>query len=167
MEEPDAGRKKEGEDERVVAKIETSKSGLYDSQTISKVAELDLISQRRNLRAKFSTLDSLITEQLVAMDLHENCASDSQVWHADADPNSSTEKLVARSKKSLTGHYLIPHNLTISTHCVGNMEKVFTYVRQKLGRPKEDKMKQVNTNTMICGLHGCVHEGNFTSQKRL
>ena len=52
---------------------------------------------------------------------NKNIASDSQVWHTDADPNSGT---------------------------VGCMEKVFTKVRQKLRRPKEDKIEQVNTNQL-------------------
>ena len=47
------------------------------------------------------------------------------------------------------------------------MDKVFAYVRQKLGRPKEDKMDRVDTNAMICGIFmtasmtAAVHFGKY------
>ena len=41
---------------------------------------------------------------------------------------------------------------TIAPHSVGQMDTVFANVRQKLGRPKEDKMDQIKTNVTIWGL---------------
>ena len=83
------------------------------------------------------------------MDSNKDKASGFQVWHTNSVPNSSTVKLVARSKKSIIGQSLIPHNLTISPHSVGFDDKVFAFVRQKLGRTKEDKMERVDTNALI------------------
>ena len=88
------------------------------------------------------------TVKVVAKDSNNNSASSSQVWHTDSEPNSSTGKLVARSKKSTISPNLIPHNLTVSPHSVWFLDKVFKNVRQKLGRPKE------------------VHEGSCTYRKR-
>ena len=47
------------------------------------------------------------------------------------------------------------------------LEEVCTYVRQKLGRPKEDKMQQVNTNAIIqelfmaASMKAAVHVGKL------
>ena len=105
-----------------------------------------------SLTANCSTLDSFHTGKPAAMDSNKNNASVSCVWHADTDPNSNTGKLTARSKKITVGQNLFPHNFAILPDNVDCMQKVFTYVRQKLGRPKEDKMEHVNTNAMIWGL---------------
>ena len=48
-----------------------------------------------NLTANCSTLDSSGTGKLAAMDSNENNTSDTQVWHTDTDPNSSTGKLTS------------------------------------------------------------------------
>ena len=85
------------------------------------------------------------------MDSQKNNASDSQVWHTDTDPNSSTVIPVARSKKITIGQRLFPYNFAISPDTVEYLEKVFSCVRQKLGRPKENKMEQINSNAMIWG----------------
>ena len=114
-----------------------------------------------------STLDSLSTEKLVAIDSNENSVSSSQVWHTDSVPNSSTVKLVARSNKGTVGQRLIPRNLTTSPHSVGFKDKVFANVRQKLGRPKDGKMDQIEKSTLWSGnIYGCVHGGSCTSRKR-
>ena len=89
-------------------------------------------SQER-LTANCSSLDSLSARKLVAMESNKNDASDSQVWHADTDPNSSTEKPVARSRKSTVGPRFFPHNFALSPENVEYVEKVFSYVRPKLG----------------------------------
>ena len=86
------------------------------------------------------------------MDSNKNNASDSQVWHTDTDPYAGTEKPVARSKKITVGPSLFPHNLVVLPGNDKFMEKVFAYVGQKLGRPEEHKMEQVNTSLMIWGL---------------
>ena len=54
---------------------------------------------------------SLSTGKLVAMDSKKNNATDSQVWHTDTDPNSSTGRPVARSKKITVVPSLFPRNL--------------------------------------------------------
>ena len=48
------------------------------------------------------------------MDSNKDNAPGSQVWHADANPNSSTGILVARSTRSPVGTRLFPHNLDMS-----------------------------------------------------
>ena len=68
--------------------------------------------------------------------LVKNNASDSQVWNTDADPNSSNGKPVARSNKITVGKRLFPRKLALLSCNVEHTEKVFTKVRQKLGRPK-------------------------------
>ena len=57
---------------------------------------------------------------------------------------------------------LFPHKSAILPCNVEFMEKDVTYGRQKLGRPKEDEMEQVNTNAMIfmaASLKAAVHLG--------
>ena len=88
----------------------------------------------------------------VPMDSNKSNASDSQVRDTDIEPNSSTGKHVARSIKITIGPRVFPHNLAMLPSNVEFLVKVFTYVRQQLGRPKEDKVEQANTNAMICGL---------------
>ena len=83
------------------------------------------------------------------MDSNKSNASDSQVRDTDIEPNSSTGKLVARSTKITIGPSVFPRNLAMLPSNVEYMVKVFTYVRQQLGRPNEDKMERVNTNAMI------------------
>ena len=55
-------------------------------------------------------------------------------------------------EKIKVGQSLFPLNLAMLPHSVGYMDKVFTHARQKLGRPQEDKMEQVNTIARIWGL---------------
>ena len=86
------------------------------------------------------------------MDSNRSNASDSQVRDTDIEPNSSTGKRVARSTKITISPSVFPRNLAMLPSNVEYVVKVFTCVRQQLGRPKEDKMEQVNTNAMIWGL---------------
>ena len=51
------------------------------------------------------------------------------------------------------------------------MDKVFAYVRQKLGRPEEDKMERVDTNALIwrifmtASMKAAVHLGKDYEEK--
>ena len=83
------------------------------------------------LQQTVQLFDSLSRGKSVAMDPKKNIASDSQVWHTDTDQNSSTRKLVERSKKITVGQSLFPHQLVILPGNVEYTEKIFTYVRQK------------------------------------
>ena len=86
------------------------------------------------------------------MDSNKDNAPGSHVWHADANPNSSTVIPVARSTRSPVGTRLFPHNLDMSPSNVKYLEKKLnTYVRRKLGRPQDDKMERININAPICG----------------
>ena len=91
--------KQGGEDERVVAQSRLARNLVTGLQLPSSNSTHSLES----LRANCSTLDSLSTEKVVSMVSNENSASSSQVRHTDTVPNSTTEKLVARSKKSTIG----------------------------------------------------------------
>ena len=114
-----------------------------------------------NLIANCSISDSLSTDKLVAMESIENSASSYQVWHTGSVTNSSTVKLVARSKKSTIGQF-DPSQFDHSQHSVGCLDKVFANVQQKLGRPKEGK--NVSDPNQRCDLvHlGKDHEEHFT-----
>ena len=129
--------KQGGEDERVVSKSGPARNLV--TVTLNR-AEFELISQPGESQNKMFNLG-----------FKENSTSSSQVWHTDSVPNSSTGKPGARSKKQSTiGQNFIPHNLTMAPHSVGCMDKVFVVnVRQKFGRPKEDKMEQIETNGTI------------------
>ena len=52
-------------------------------------------------------------------------------------------------KKSRWSNHLFPQNIACAPDNVEYMEKVLLVVRQKLGRPEEDKMEQINTNAKI------------------
>ena len=99
-----------------------------------------------NLAANRSTLDSLETGKLAAMDSNQN------MWHTNIDPNSSTARPVARSRKITIGLSLFPENFALLPGDAEYVAKVFTSVPQKLGCPKEHKMEYVNSNAMIWGL---------------
>ena len=86
------------------------------------------------------------------------------MWHVKTDSNSSTAKPVARSKKSTVGQRMFPHNFAISSNNVAYMETVFSCARQKLGRPEDGEMEQINTNAMIWGLSE-DYEGNLRARK--
>ena len=107
-------------------------------------------------------MDSIGTRKPAAMDSFKDNAPGSQVWHAHTNPNSSTGIPVAWSTKSPVGTRLFPRNLDMSP---SNVEKTYSYVRRKLGRPQDDKMERINTNAMICGsfmdasMKAAVHVG--------
>ena len=85
----------------------------------------------------------------MARGLNENTASSAQVRHSDVNPNSSTGKLVAETTKNPNGT-LSHHNLTISWNDVGHVEKVYSNVRHKLGRPPgEDMLESGGTSWTI------------------
>ena len=54
-----------------------------------------------------------------------NSASDSQVWHTDSDPNSSTGKRVTRGIKSTVGQRLF-HEMFAKTRTCEFLEKAFS-----------------------------------------
>ena len=131
---------KQGGEERVVAKSRLARNPV--SRTLNRFTTVPSSNSSQslgNLTVNCSTLDSLSTGRIVEMDSKKNNASDCQVWHADTDPNFGTVKPVARSKNSNVGQKLFPYNLASLPGSVEFLEKVFTHVRQKLGRPKEDK----------------------------
>ena len=161
-------RKQGGEDERMVAKSKTgAKSGLKDSQSVSNSAEFELVSRSGEHTAKSSIWDSFGTGKPVSMDSNKDNAAGSQVWHADANPNSSTVRPLARSTKSPVGTRLFPRNLDMSPSNVEYLEKACSYVRRKLGRPQDDKMERININATIWGSsYECVDEGGGTCWHR-
>ena len=118
-----------------------------------------------NLRANCPALDSLRTGKLVAMDSNENSSSSSHAWHTDSVPNSSTGKLVARSKKSTIGQSLVPHNLTITPHNVGYMDKVLRMHTTETWSSKGRQNGAGRHQRYLGNIYDCVHKGSGTSRK--
>ena len=52
-------------------------------------------------------------------------------------------------EKELLLHTCVHHNLDILPDGFEHWENIYNFVRQKIGRPKEDKLEQINTNVMI------------------
>ena len=99
-------------------------------------------------------------------------ASSSEVWPTDTDTNPSTERPVARPKARSTMRDLAYRNLHISRQNCEFMEKVFDNVHQKLGRPEDDNLDQIDSNFAIWRIFmttcmkgavqlGCYHEEIF------
>ena len=118
--------------------------------------------------------------------LNQNdAASSSQVWLTDAKMNERAMKLTAartnqnpsfpeRARKLAVENLDIndeddskwPHNYRISRADVPNLEKVYSNLRQQLKRKPEDKMEDLDGNTLIWGMfmnvtqQAAVHLGN-------
>ena len=89
-------RKQGGEDEREVAKSKPARNLVSKALNRSPTALSSSSSQSPGtLQQIVQTLDSFGMEKPVAMDSNKDNAPGSQVWHADAYPNSSTGILVA------------------------------------------------------------------------
>ena len=114
-----------------------------------------------------------------------DATSSSQVWLTDAKLNESARKLAAadtshgqsfpESASELAAENLDindeddskwPHNLRVSRANVPYLEKVYANLRQQFKREPEDKMDDLNLNTMIWGMfllvtqQAAVHMGN-------
>ena len=86
------------------------------------------------------------------------------------ESSESTRRLAAlraENSESVGGNGTVgPHNLHISTAYVSHLEKVYSNVRQKVGRKPGDKMEDLDVNTSIWGifmtatLQAAVHLGN-------
>ena len=159
-------RKQGGEDERVVAKSKTARNLVSKtSQSVYNCAEFELISNPGEHTAKSSIWDSFGTGKPVAMDSNEDNAPGSQVWHADANPNSSTGILVARSKKSSVGTRL---SFTIWTYHQPTSSTLWMPTNTydvNLVALRTDKMERININATIWGsfmnasMKAAVHVG--------
>ena len=66
--------------------------------------------------------------------------------HRVVNPNTSAGKLVAGTTKNPIGTQLSHHNLRISRSNVGRPEKVYSNVRQKLGRHVGDDIPEIDVN---------------------
>ena len=133
-------QEKSGEDGRVVAKwkpmwILVSKTVDRSPTVLSSCASH---SHPGTLKAKSSNLDLTSTGKLAAKDWNKNTASSSQVWQSEVN-----------TTKNSIGTGLPQHNMTTSPNNVGHLEKVYSNVRQKLGRQPGDDMPEVYVNTMI------------------
>ena len=102
-----------------------------------------------SLKAKVQIWISLVSGKPVSRGLIENTASSSQVWHSDANTITSTLRPVAETTRKTTGTKLSHHNLEISRNNVGHLEKVYSNVRQKLGRQPGDDIPDIDVNAMF------------------
>ena len=85
----------------------------------------------------------------VARDSNDNTASGFAVRQSDVNPSSSAGKFVAQMTKTPVGTRLFHHNMTISPNNVGHLEKVYSNVRQKLGRQLRGDKPEIDVNAMI------------------
>ena len=103
-------------------------------------------------RASCSTLDSSSTGRPLSLDSNASNASSSPVWHAEPDTDTTTTRPFARPKDRATNRDLFFHNLA-QTHNIAYVDRVFDNVRQKLGRPEDDILDQIDTNQAIWGIY--------------
>ena len=89
------------------------------------------------------------TERPYARGVNENTASSSQVWHSNANTNTSTRRPVAETKKKTIGTMLSHHNFEIPRNNIGHLERVCSNVRRKLSRPQGDNMLDIDVTAMI------------------
>ena len=158
--------KQGGEDVRVVVKPRLAQNLVTVTLNRSPTGPSSSSSHSPgNLRAHGSTLVSLSTGKLVAMDSNENSASSSQVWHTDSVPNSSTGKLVARSKKSTIGQCLIPHNLARQCRVYGQGLRARTTETWSSKRGQNGAGRHQRYD--LGNIWDCVLEGSGTSRKTL
>ena len=152
---------KPGEEERVVEK---------SKPVMGLCRKLPISLQQRwvRLKAHRSKSDSTGTEKPAAEFLKDNTASSSQAWHSEENPNTNAGKPAAETTKNPMGTTFAQHSLTISQNYVGQLEKVHSNVRQKLGRQPGDDMPEIDVNTTIWRiLHVRDNEGSGTSWTRL
>ena len=137
--------KQGAEDERVVAK-----SGLHDSQPVSKRAEFELISQPRESQSTLYNLGFIEYKESCRDGFEREQGTEfSSVAHRFCPELKHGETCCEIEKRAPWSNF-DPSHLTVSPHNVGCRDKkIFANVRQKLGRPKEDKMDQIETNAMI------------------
>ena len=141
-----------GEDERVVTKSKPARNPV--SKTLNRFPTVLSSSTSQtpgNITAKSSICDSVGMEKPVARDSNQNSASSSQLRQPDVNPSSSTGILVTETTKNPVGSRLSHHNMTISSNNVGHLEKVYSNVQRKLGRPQNDEVEQININAMVWG----------------
>ena len=96
-----------------------------------------------------------------------NAASSSQVWQSDVKPNVSAGRLAAAEtnqnldfspcavKLAAEGSDIVdvdsewPNNFQISATSVPHLQKVYSYLRQKIGRNSGDDMNGLDANSLI------------------
>ena len=117
------------------------------------------------LGAPSSFSDRTSTGRPVAEGWNENTALSSQVWHSDANTNTSMEKSVPETLNRVICTKLSHHNFQISN--VEHLERVVSNVRQKLCRPQGYKMLNIDFNAIIWRLFmsatmkAAVHLGQY------
>ena len=143
-------RRKPGENERVV---ETSKpmrnlvsKTVHKSPTALSSSAFYSLGTRK---AKSPHLDLTSTEKFVSRDSSENTASSVRARRSDVNLSSRAGKPAAETAKNPIGTRFSHHNMTISRIFVGHLEKVYSNVRQKLGRQPGDDMPEIDVNMMI------------------
>ena len=101
------------------------------------------------LKAKSSKLDLTSTGKPVSGDSNENAASSSQVRQSGANSSPSAGTPVAETTKKPMATKLSHHNMTISRNYVDHLERVYSNVRQKLGRQPGEDTFEIHVNVMI------------------
>ena len=144
-----------------VARREKEKRGLWQSQSrrlklVSHAATSSSAVQSPIASKSLGTLrapchpDWKSTRKLVAREHNQVAASSSQVWQKRCRDGQEYEELVASGISDIDGNGTVwPHNLHVSTANVSHLEKVLSNVRQRYGRKPEEKMEDLDVNTIL------------------
>ena len=116
-------------------------------------------------------MGSLSSWSHVAMDSTENSASDFLKCGTQMLPRTPARSNLLRDRKRAPLVKICSLTLTLPPDHVEFLVKVLSYVRQRLGRPKGDKIEHVITNPVIWGLlltesmKAAVHLGQDFGEK--
>ena len=142
-------------EERVTAKSKPMMNLV--SKTVGK-SSMSLSSSASNshgtLNAQSQNL-GLISQsagRLAPKDSNEDAASSPQAWQSDVNPSSSAGRLAPTGKTQKVIDEDWPHNFAVSASVVGHLEKVYSNLRQNIGRQPGDEMLDLNVNWLICGM---------------
>ena len=176
----------EKREERIVAKSKPTLNLVSQAVASSSTAPSSSASNRPGILKASSQSFSLIASvgRLAAEESNYNdAASSSQVWQSDAKTNDSARRLAstgtnqnlgfqdrewrlaAKNSDIIDDDTEWPNNYSIFRAYVPHLEKVYSNLRQKLGRKPGDKMEYLDVNSLIwrmfmsVTLNAAVHLG--------
>ena len=170
-------------EERIVAKSKPTLNQISSSAATSPTAPRSSASSRPEIlqgQEGSNLIAQCAGKPPVEGSNQNDAASSSQVWLTDAKFSERARKLAAvdtkqdqnfpdRARKLAAEYSDIkdedaskwPHNLRVSRADVPHLEKVYSNLRQQLKREPEDKMEDLNVNTMIWGEFMMVTQVTF------
>ena len=146
-------------EERIVAKSKPTLNLVSRHAASPLTAPSSSASSRPGILRAPSQQDSNLTAQCAGEPCaggsnQNDSASSSQVWLTDARLRERARKLASgnlplKFRYQRRGRLEWPHNLRISRAYVPDLEKVNLNLRQQLKRKPEDKMEDLDVNTLI------------------